>query len=123
MLSGVRYAKLNDPVTKCSLGASCQLPLVDGTDPDVTSGRECPAFCGQLGPVYLFDEVLSSQQILAVHSLGPGYMYSFLPSEVGSVPENIATHSVIDARDGLGTRMVFGYNAQVRSSTCLLNPR
>lgn len=56
---------------------------------------------------------MSTEQAKGVFSLGPNYMYSFLSSEVGYVPENISTESIINDKDGLAFKMVFGYNAQV----------
>jgi hypothetical protein len=61
---------------------------------------------------------MSPDQVMAVYSLGPNYMYAFLPSEVGCVPENVSTQSVIDSKDGLALKMIFGFNAQV-----IINPQ
>lgn len=110
----LRYPKVSEILTRCTIGAAAPLPGVSGSEGDSFSGKLSAPFCGQLGPVYLFDDAMSSEQVTAVYSLGPNYMYSFLSSEVGCVPVNISTQSVIDSKDGLASRMIFGFNAQVR---------
>lgn len=111
----LRYPKVNEFLTRCTVGAKAPLPSVNGSDIDTFSGKYSTPFCGQLGPMYLFDDVMSSEQVMAVYSLGPGYMYSFLSSEVGCVPVNVSTQSVIDSKDGLASKMIFGFNAQASS--------
>lgn len=108
-----RYPKVGEVLTRCTIGASVSVTTVDGIGFSKISGRYAAAFCGQLGPIYLFDDAMSAEQAKGVFSLGPDYMYSFLPSEVGYVPENISTDSIINEKDGLAFKMVFGYNAQV----------
>ena len=103
-------------MTRCTIGASVSITTADGIGFNKISGRHAAAFCGQLGAIYLFDDAMSSEQAKGVFSLGPDYMYSFLPSEVGYVPENMSTDSIINEKDGLAFKMVFGYNAQVRKA-------
>lgn len=112
-----RYPKVGEVLTRCTIGASVSITTADGIGFNKISGRHAAAFCGQLGPVYLFDDAMSAEQAKGVFSLGPGYMYSFLPSEVGYVPENVSTDSIINEKDGLAFKMVFGYNAQVWKPT------
>lgn len=107
---------MSELLTRCTIGASAPLSIADGNDTYKLSGICTAPFCGQLGPLYLFDDAMSAEQVTGVFSLGPGYMYSFLPSEVGYVPENILTDSIINDKDGLAFKMVFGYNAQVSST-------
>lgn len=48
------------PFDKCYIGAT----------PELDEER---VFCGQISAIYLFSEALTTQQICAMHRLGPGY--------------------------------------------------
>ncbi|XP_035904553.1 neurobeachin isoform X11 [Anopheles stephensi] len=54
----------NDPFDKCYVGAT----------PELDEER---VFCGQMAAIYLFSEALTTQQICAMHRLGPGYKSQF----------------------------------------------
>lgn len=56
------------PFDKCYIGAT----------PELDEER---VFCGQMSAIYLFSEALTTQQICAMHRLGPGYKVS--PSFTG----------------------------------------
>ncbi|BBM99563.1 hypothetical protein MPTK1_1g22060 [Marchantia polymorpha subsp. ruderalis] len=115
-----RYPRLLEPLIRCTIGASSRLPASDGSSGDEAEKFSAP-FCGQLGPIYLFDDALSADQVLGIHSLGPSYMYSFLANDVGRVPENMISQNVIDSRDGLASKIVFGYNAQASAGRVLFD--
>ncbi|GBG71675.1 hypothetical protein CBR_g9089 [Chara braunii] len=119
----LRYPKINDPVTRCTIAAKAPLPLSEDCEnnEDMAPHKMSSAFRGQLGPIYLFDDALSSNQVAGVARLGPGYMYSFLPNESGCVPENVSVHGIMDGKDGLAPRMVFGFNAQASSGKTCFN--
>lgn len=51
---------VSQPFDKCYVGAT----------PEVDEER---VFCGQMAAIYLFSEALTTQQICAMHRLGPGY--------------------------------------------------
>lgn len=51
------------PFDKCYIGAT----------PELDEER---VFCGQMAAIYLFSEALTTQQICAMHRLGPGYKVS-----------------------------------------------
>lgn len=51
------------PFDKCYIGAT----------PELDEER---VFCGQMAAIYLFSESLTTQQICAMHRLGPGYKVS-----------------------------------------------
>jgi hypothetical protein len=53
------------PFDKCYIGAT----------PELDEER---VFCGQMAAIYLFSESLTTQQICAMHRLGPGYKVSGL---------------------------------------------
>lgn len=52
--------KILQPFDKCYIGAT----------PELDEER---VFCGQMAAIYLFGEALTTQQICAMHRLGPGY--------------------------------------------------
>lgn len=58
------------PFDKCYIGAT----------PEVDEER---VFCGQMAAIYLFSEALTTQQICAMHRLGPGYKVSSLVGVFG----------------------------------------
>ncbi|XP_055712581.1 neurobeachin isoform X4 [Phlebotomus papatasi] len=58
------FVSTNDPFDKCYIGAT----------PEVDEER---VFCGQMAAIYLFSEALTTQQICAMHRLGPGYKSQF----------------------------------------------
>lgn len=51
------------PFDKCYIGAT----------PELDEER---VFCGQMAAIYLFSEALTTQQICAMHRLGPSYKVS-----------------------------------------------
>ncbi|XP_024540202.1 BEACH domain-containing protein B isoform X1 [Selaginella moellendorffii] len=107
----LRYPKVYDPVS-CTIGANATA--------DQSSGFFSP-LCGQLGPVYLFDDVLTPGQVEGVFMLGAGYMYSFLPSEAGCIPANMSDSSLSSSKEGLSSKMIFGYNALASSGRVLFD--
>lgn len=54
----------SQPFDKCYIGAT----------PELDEER---VFCGQMAAIYLFGEALTTQQICAMHRLGPSYKVSF----------------------------------------------
>lgn len=54
------HKNLFQPFDKCYIGAT----------PELDEER---VFCGQISAIYLFSEALTTQQICAMHRLGPGY--------------------------------------------------
>lgn len=52
------------PFDKCYIGAT----------PELDEER---VFCGQMSAIYLFSEALTTQQICAMHRLGPGYKVKY----------------------------------------------
>lgn len=61
------------PFDKCYIGAT----------PELDEER---VFCGQMSAIYLFSEALTTQQICAMHRLGPGYKVSDNTPRTLSVP-------------------------------------
>lgn len=55
-----QFPSLFQPFDKCYIGAT----------PELDEER---VFCGQMAAIYLFSEALTTQQICAMHRLGPGY--------------------------------------------------
>lgn len=101
-------------------------------DIPVESIKDTSPFFGQIGPVYLFNDAMSPDQVRGIYSLGPSYMYSFLDNEAVPSSDNLVPSGILDIKDGLASRIIFGINAQVlfvsvlfllfRSLFCLLLP-
>lgn len=70
-------------------------------------------FLGQIGPIYLFNDAISAEQVKGIYALGPSYMYSFLDNEATPYYDNPLPSGILDAKDGLASRIIFGLNAQV----------
>lgn len=75
--------------------------------------QDTVSFHGQIGPVYLFCDAISSDQVHGIYSLGPSYMYSFDDNEFDPVYDSPFPSVILDAKDGLASKIIFGLNAQV----------
>nr|KJB29367.1 hypothetical protein B456_005G097000 [Gossypium raimondii]KJB29368.1 hypothetical protein B456_005G097000 [Gossypium raimondii] len=115
-----RYAKVSEILTSCSIGTKIVLPRHEEDDPVETIQDSFP-FLGQIGPLYLFGDAISSEQVKAVHSLGPSYMYSFLDSETTAFGDNPMPSGILGTKDGLASKIVFGLNAQASNGKILFN--
>ena len=90
-------------MTHCTIGTE----LMPVGDESISIGFEKTfAFTGQMGPVYVFSDALSSEQVKGIYFLGPSYMYSFHGDD--------CYRGILDARDGLSSKIIFGFNAQVQ---------
>lgn len=108
------YAKVNELLTSCSIGTRPKItPNERDSAPDFI--QDSFPFHGQIGPVYLFNDAISSEQVQGIFSLGPSYMYSFLDNEASPFYDNPLPSGILDAKDGLASKIVFGINAQVLS--------
>lgn len=107
-------------MTSCSIGTKIVLPPHEENDPVETIQDSFP-FLGQIGPLYLFGDAISSEQVKAVHSLGPSYMYSFLDTETTASGDNPMPSAILGTKDGLASKIVFGLNAQVLFSPFIGN--
>ncbi|XVE60616.1 hypothetical protein DITRI_Ditri05aG0142300 [Diplodiscus trichospermus] len=115
-----RYAKVNELLTSCSIGTKIILPQSEEDGPQGSMQDSFPFF-GQIGPLYLFGDAISPEQVKAVHSLGPSYMYSFLDNEAIAFGDNPLPSGILDAKDGLASKIVFGLNAQASDGKTLFN--
>ncbi|KAJ4963542.1 hypothetical protein NE237_023481 [Protea cynaroides] len=115
-----RYPKINEALTRCSIGAKVS-PAMYAEENPLFSVRDCFPFLGQIGPVYLFGDAISSEQILGIYSLGPSYMYSFLDNEVERASDYPLSNGILDPKDGLASRIIFGLNAQASDGRNLFN--
>ncbi|XP_025205562.1 neurobeachin isoform X5 [Melanaphis sacchari] len=90
------FVSANEPFDKCYIGAT----------PELDEDR---VFCGQMSAIYLFSEALTTQQICAIHRLGPGYKCQFrFDNECHlSLPEN---HKRVLYDGKLSNAIVFMYN-------------
>ncbi|XP_075088788.1 BEACH domain-containing protein B isoform X2 [Nicotiana tabacum] len=115
-----RYAKVNEPLTCCTIGTKISLPLYEEESPTLSS-KDPSAFYGQIGPVYLFNDSIASEHVQGIYSLGPSYMYSFLDNETAVHLDNPLPSGVLDVKDGLASKIIFGLNSQARNGRCLFN--
>ncbi|OMO50809.1 hypothetical protein CCACVL1_30251 [Corchorus capsularis] len=115
-----RYAKVNELLTSCSIGTKITLPQNEEDD-TLNFIQDLFPFHGQIGPIYLFGDAISSEQVKAVHSLGPSYMYSFLDNEATAFGDNPFPSGILDVKDGLASKIVFGLNAQASDGKKLFN--
>jgi hypothetical protein len=114
LFSTFRYAKVNEVMTRCSVGTEL-MPI--GEEPASLGFERTFAFTGQMGPVYAFSDALSSEQIRGIYNLGPSYMYSFLGDQNLLMNDDLLYKAILDARDGISSKMIFGLNAQVGVSS------
>ncbi|KAK9080847.1 hypothetical protein SSX86_000606 [Deinandra increscens subsp. villosa] len=113
------YPKVYEPLTSCTIGAPVfHSSEEDGVSPSI---RESYSFFGQIGPLYLFNDVITAEQVHGIFILGPSYMYSFLDNEFVVSGDNSLPSGVLDARDGLASKIVFGLNAQASNRRTLFN--
>lgn len=102
-----RYPKINANLTCCTIGMK---PAVHYEENSHRPTEESFPFLGQMGPTYLFGDVLSVDQVKGIYSLGPNYMYSFVANEF---PLSSSGNGAFDAKDDLSSKIIFGLNAQV----------
>lgn len=115
-----RYAKVNELLTSSSIGMKINSPQnEEEIFPD--SIRDFFSFHGQIGPVYLFSDAISSEQVQGIYSLGPSYMYSFLDNEATPFYDSSLPSGILDAKDGLSSKIIFGLNAQASDGKKLFN--
>ncbi|TYK31265.1 BEACH domain-containing protein B isoform X1 [Cucumis melo var. makuwa] len=115
-----RYAKLNEPLTNCTIGAKFDVSLSEEVDTKESVEAAFP-FLGQIGPVYLFSDAISSEQVQGIHSLGPSYMYSFLDNDIATFSENQLPRGILNSKESLASKIIFGLNAQASSGKSLFN--
>ncbi|KAM7253246.1 hypothetical protein ACFE04_025864 [Oxalis oulophora] len=114
------YSKITEPLTSCSIGAKINFSH-GGEDASLEHFQDSCPFLGQIGPVYLFNDAISPDQVQGVQSLGPSYMYSFLDKEAATFYDGPLPTGVLDAKDGLASKIVFGLNAQASDGRKLFN--
>ncbi|THU62740.1 hypothetical protein C4D60_Mb01t08320 [Musa balbisiana] len=113
-----RYAKVSEVMSRCTIGTELK-PTNEEPYP-FNFGKIYP-FLGQLGPLYVFSDALSSEQIKGLYCLGPSYMYSFLGDGVLLDSQNSLYGGILDAKDGLSSKVIFGLNAQASDGRILFN--
>ncbi|RDY05943.1 BEACH domain-containing protein B, partial [Mucuna pruriens] len=116
------YAKVSESLTSCMIGAKLKMPHYEDNVLTFESmgGDSCPFF-GQIGPIYLFNDAISAEQVQSIYSLGPSYMYSFLDNEALPLFGDKVPSGILDAKDGLASRIIFGLNAQASVGRMLFN--
>ncbi|GAV66852.1 WD40 domain-containing protein/Beach domain-containing protein/Laminin_G_3 domain-containing protein [Cephalotus follicularis] len=115
-----RYSKVSELLTSCSIGTKIDIPR-NGEDTALNYIQDSFPFFGQIGPVYLFSDAISSEQVQGIYFLGPSYMYSFLDNEAVPFYESPMPSGILDTKDGLASKIVFGLNAQASDGRKLFN--
>ncbi|GFY85907.1 binding protein [Actinidia rufa] len=115
-----RYAKVNESMTSCMIGTKISLPPYE-EESGMYSIKDSSPFLGQIGPVYMFSDAITSEQVQGIYSLGPSYMYAFLDNEIAISSDNPLPGGILDAKDGLASKIIFGFNAQASSGRTLYN--
>ncbi|XP_051118042.1 BEACH domain-containing protein B isoform X2 [Andrographis paniculata] len=113
-----RYPKINEPLTSCSIGTKPNI-LMHEEENLMHAHADSSPFLGQIGPIYLFNDALSSEAVQNISSFGPSYMYYFLDNEI--YVDNLLSGGVLDGKDGLASKMIFGLNAQASKGRTLFN--
>jgi WD40 repeat protein len=115
-----RYSKVAEPLTNITIAAKINFHSNE-EDSATQSIKDSLPFFGQIGPVYMFNDALTSEQVRGIFSLGPSYMYSFLDNEVSVHSDNPLPCGILDAKDGLASKIIFGLNAQASNGRTLFN--
>lgn len=115
-----RYAKVNEAMTSCTIGTKMTQPQSEEENTSL-SIKDLSPFLGQIGPVYMFNDAIASEQVRGIYSLGPSYMYSFLDNEAALFYDSPFPSGILDAKDGLASKIVFGLNAQASDGRALFN--
>nr|CAD1832089.1 unnamed protein product [Ananas comosus var. bracteatus] len=113
-----RYAKVSDSMTRCTIGT--ELTPISEEAYSLNFERTFP-FIGQMGPVYMFCDALSLEQVKGIHCLGPSYMYSFLGDENLFATDDSLYKGILDGKDGLSSKIIFGLNAQASDNRTLFS--
>ncbi|DBA78126.1 TPA: hypothetical protein ACH3X2_008097 [Trebouxia sp. C0005] len=114
--SRFKYAKIADPINACSFAAGL-------SSRESGVGSAFGAFRGQMGCLYLFDDVLNPGQVAALHALGPNYQSIFAPTDSNPLLDQApaAATLLIHSKEALGSRLVLSYNAQAAAGRMLYN--
>ncbi|KAK6938070.1 PH-BEACH domain [Dillenia turbinata] len=115
-----RYVKITEPLTCCKIGTKICLPFPE-EDNTLYSIRDTSPFFGQIGPMYIFNDAITSEQVQIIYTLGPSYMYSFLDNEVPPPSDGPLSIALLDTKDGLGSKILIGLNAQASHGRDLFN--
>ncbi|CAI5496328.1 unnamed protein product [Closterium sp. Naga37s-1] len=115
------YPRLQDPLIRATIGASAPLPQSDSRSSRLFQTSH--PFQGQIGPIYLFSERLSSPQLSCIHKLGPGYNHTFQPTDVALLRTQVdnAILALFDGPDSLSSRIALSYNAQAYAAGLVLD--
>lgn len=115
-----RYPKVSEPLTNCTIGTKILLPFSE-EDNTSYSIKDISPFLGQIGPIYLFNDAITAEQVQGIFSLGPSYMHSFLDNEYTMPSDNPLPGGIFDNKDGLAPKIIFGLNAQASNKRSLFN--
>ncbi|CAI5488721.1 unnamed protein product [Closterium sp. Naga37s-1] len=115
------YPRLQDPLIRATIGASAPLPQSDSRSSNLFQTSH--PFQGQIGPIYLFSDTLTSPQLSCVYKLGPGYNHTFQPTDVALLRTQVdnAILALFDGPDSLSSRIALSFNAQAYAAGLVLD--
>ncbi|CAI5461598.1 unnamed protein product [Closterium sp. Yama58-4] len=115
------YPRLQDPLIRATIGASAPLPQSDSRSSSLFQTSH--PFQGQIGPIYLFSDTLTTPQLSCIHKLGPGYNHTFQPTDVALLRTQVdnAILALFDGPDALSSRIALSYNAQAYAAGLVLD--
>lgn len=77
--AALKYPAFNKPLDKCYIATNAK--LAELTMSDQKTDQSLSPLRGQMGAIYIFDDVLSSHCIQMMYSVGPNYISTFQPVE------------------------------------------
>ncbi|KAI8015885.1 BEACH domain-containing protein B [Camellia lanceoleosa] len=95
-----RYAKVNELMTCCMIGSKISSPSYEDENA-MYNIKDSSPFLARL--------------VQAIYSMGPSYMYAFLDNETTICSDNPLPGGILDAKDGLASKIIFGLSAQWRT--------
>eukprot|EP00761_Pharyngomonas_kirbyi_P000202 gb/GECH01000202.1/.p1 GENE.gb/GECH01000202.1/~~gb/GECH01000202.1/.p1 ORF type:complete len:3078 (+),score=643.06 gb/GECH01000202.1/:1-9234(+) len=107
-----KYPHINKSLNKCAIGSNCSVPSVS---------KKHQALNGQTGAFYMFDDVLSEQQVSALYEAGPNFMWS-TPSQ--QLPFSRGDYSVLNTlfeSSSSHGRLFLAYNPKAIQGNTLLD--
>lgn len=125
------YPKILEPLSRCDFATAVEFPaLPDGSyilnySPNGPVRALSAAFRGQLGPIYVFEDVVTGTQMEGIYLLGPSYMYSFSGSEFSQLPQLLTAHNLTDTKEGVGlsSKIMASYNAQASEGQIIFDTK
>lgn len=79
--AALKYPSFNKPLDKCYIATNAKLATSANSTKETSSAAVEAPLTGQMGAIYIFDDVLSSHCIYMMYNVGPNYISTFQPVE------------------------------------------